>query len=99
MVVGSRMVVGVADSSKFGLMSFNAFALPRFKDGRLRPIVDRVVPFEKAADAYRAQVPAATPRFRTATAAMSRSLRRPDSTSSRACSAAIERASGHNGAT
>lgn len=33
---------------------FNAFALPRLKDGRLRPIVDRVVPFEKAADAYRA---------------------------------------------
>jgi putative PIG3 family NAD(P)H quinone oxidoreductase len=33
---------------------FNAFALPRLKDGRLRPIVDRVVPFEQAADAYRA---------------------------------------------
>lgn len=33
---------------------FNAFALPRLKDGRLRPVVDRVVPFDKAADAYRA---------------------------------------------
>ena len=33
---------------------FNAFALPRLKDGRLRPVVDRVVPLEKAADAYRA---------------------------------------------
>ena len=33
---------------------FNAFALPRLKDGRLKPVVDRVVPFEKAADAYRA---------------------------------------------
>ena len=33
---------------------FNAFALPSFKDGRLRPVVDREVPLEKAADAYRA---------------------------------------------
>ncbi|HWM94930.1 MAG TPA: NAD(P)H-quinone oxidoreductase [Thermoanaerobaculia bacterium] len=33
---------------------FQAFALPRLKDGRLRPVVDRVVPLEKAADAYRA---------------------------------------------
>lgn len=33
---------------------FNAFALPRLQDGRLRPIVDRVVPFEEASDAYRA---------------------------------------------
>lgn len=33
---------------------FNAFALPRLKDGRLRPIVDRVIPLEQAADAYRA---------------------------------------------
>jgi putative PIG3 family NAD(P)H quinone oxidoreductase len=33
---------------------FNAFALPRLKDGRLRPIVDRVIPFERAAEAYRA---------------------------------------------
>lgn len=33
---------------------FNAFALSRLKDGRLRPVVDRVVPFEQAADAYRA---------------------------------------------
>lgn len=33
---------------------FNAFALPRLKDGRLRPIVDRVVPFERASEAYKA---------------------------------------------
>lgn len=33
---------------------FNAFALPRLKDGRLRPVVDRVVPFERAAEAYKA---------------------------------------------
>ena len=31
---------------------FGAFALPRLKDGRLRPVVDRVVPFEQAAAAY-----------------------------------------------
>lgn len=33
---------------------FIAFALPRLKDGRLRPVVDRVVPFERAPEAYRA---------------------------------------------
>jgi putative PIG3 family NAD(P)H quinone oxidoreductase len=33
---------------------FSAFALPRFKDGRLRPVVDRVLPLARAAEAYRA---------------------------------------------
>jgi len=33
---------------------FSAFALPRLKDGRLRPVVDRVFPFERAAEAYKA---------------------------------------------
>ena len=33
---------------------FNAFALPRLKDGRLRPVVDRVIPFERAPEAYKA---------------------------------------------
>ena len=32
--------------------AFAAFALPRLADGRLRPQVDRVVPFEEVADAY-----------------------------------------------
>jgi tumor protein p53-inducible protein 3 len=32
---------------------FAEFALPRLKDGRLRPIVDRVIPLERAAEAYR----------------------------------------------
>ncbi|TLS49155.1 NAD(P)H-quinone oxidoreductase [Paenibacillus antri] len=32
---------------------FAAFALPRFADGRLRPIVDSVFPFEEAAEAHR----------------------------------------------
>ena len=34
--------------------AFAAFALPRLRDGRLRPVVDRVLPFEQAAEAYRA---------------------------------------------
>jgi putative PIG3 family NAD(P)H quinone oxidoreductase len=33
---------------------FNAFALPLLKEGRLRPIVDRVIPFERAPEAYKA---------------------------------------------
>ena len=32
---------------------FAGFALPRLKDGRLRPIVDRVIPLERVAEAYR----------------------------------------------
>jgi putative PIG3 family NAD(P)H quinone oxidoreductase len=31
---------------------FSDFALPRLKDGRLRPLVDQVFPFERVADAY-----------------------------------------------
>ncbi|MEM7482058.1 MAG: NAD(P)H-quinone oxidoreductase [Acidobacteriota bacterium] len=33
---------------------FMNFAQPRLEDGRLRPVVDRVLPFERIADAYRA---------------------------------------------
>ena len=33
---------------------FTAFALPRLRDGRLRPVVDRVVPFDRAPEAYKA---------------------------------------------
>jgi len=32
---------------------FAAFALPRLRDGRLHPVVDRVVPLERAAEAYK----------------------------------------------
>jgi len=33
---------------------FAAFALPRLRDGRLRPVVDRVLPFERAPEGYKA---------------------------------------------
>ncbi|HXO20452.1 MAG TPA: NAD(P)H-quinone oxidoreductase [Thermoanaerobaculia bacterium] len=33
---------------------FTAFALPRLADGRLRPVIDRVLPFERIAEAYAA---------------------------------------------
>ncbi|MCB1035674.1 MAG: NAD(P)H-quinone oxidoreductase, partial [Acidobacteria bacterium] len=34
------------------VQAFGTFALPRLADGRLRPIVDRVLPFDRIADAY-----------------------------------------------
>jgi len=32
----------------------SSFALPRLRDGRLRPVVDKVFPFDRAAEAYKA---------------------------------------------
>jgi len=34
--------------------AFAAFALPRFASGRLRPVIDRALPFERAPEAYAA---------------------------------------------
>ncbi len=34
--------------------AFGEFALPRLADGRLRPVLDRVFPFEQVAEAYAA---------------------------------------------
>ncbi|HET9225035.1 MAG TPA: NAD(P)H-quinone oxidoreductase [Thermoanaerobaculia bacterium] len=53
-IVGSLLRPRSRAEKALLVSDFNAFALPRLKDGRLRPVVDRVVPFEKAADAYRA---------------------------------------------
>ena len=53
-VVGSLLRPRSRPEKAMLVSDFNAFALPRLKDGRLRPIVERVVPFEEAADAYRA---------------------------------------------
>jgi putative PIG3 family NAD(P)H quinone oxidoreductase len=33
--------------------AFAAFALPRLRDGRLKPVVEKVIPFERAAEAYK----------------------------------------------
>ena len=42
-------------SEKAKLISdFAAFALPRLRDGRLCPVVDRVLPFERAPEGYKA---------------------------------------------
>jgi putative PIG3 family NAD(P)H quinone oxidoreductase len=34
--------------------AFAAFALPRLRDGRLRPVVERVLPFDRAPEAFKA---------------------------------------------
>lgn len=34
--------------------AFAAFALPRLRDGRLKPVVEKVIPFERAPEAYKA---------------------------------------------
>jgi len=42
-------------AEKAGLVeAFAAFALPRLRDGRLKPVVEKVIPFERAAEAYQA---------------------------------------------
>jgi putative PIG3 family NAD(P)H quinone oxidoreductase len=52
-IVGS-VLRGRSRAEKAGLVaSFADFALPRLRDGRLRPVVDEVLPFAGIADAYR----------------------------------------------
>jgi putative PIG3 family NAD(P)H quinone oxidoreductase len=52
-IVGS-VLRGRSRAEKAGLVaSFSDFGLDRLADGRLRPVVDAVLPFDEVADAYR----------------------------------------------
>ncbi|MEA2601404.1 MAG: hypothetical protein QOF89_2396 [Acidobacteriota bacterium] len=53
-VVGSLLRSRPREEKAQLVADFTAFALPRLRDGRLRPVVDRVIPFERAAEAYQA---------------------------------------------
>jgi putative PIG3 family NAD(P)H quinone oxidoreductase len=53
-VIGSVLRARPRDEKARLTADFTAFALPRLRDGRLRPVVDRVVPLERAAEAYQA---------------------------------------------
>jgi len=51
-VIGSVLRARPRDEKARLTAAFGAFALPRLADGRLRPVVDRVVPFNQVAEAY-----------------------------------------------
>jgi NADPH:quinone reductase-like Zn-dependent oxidoreductase len=52
-IVGSTLRPRPREEKARLVAAFAAFALPRLADCRLRPLVDSVFPFEKAAAAYR----------------------------------------------
>ena len=53
-VIGSVLRARPREEKARLTADFAAFALPRLRDGRLRPVVDRVFPLERAAEAYKA---------------------------------------------
>jgi putative PIG3 family NAD(P)H quinone oxidoreductase len=53
-LIGSVLRARPRDEKARLTADFAAFALPRLRDGRLRPVVDRVLPLERAAEAYQA---------------------------------------------
>lgn len=53
-LVGSVLRARSREEKEELVAAFSDFAAPRFADGRLRPQVDRVFPFERVADAYAA---------------------------------------------
>ncbi|HEY3570877.1 MAG TPA: NAD(P)H-quinone oxidoreductase [Thermoanaerobaculia bacterium] len=53
-VVGSLLRARPREEKARLTEGFAAFALPRLLDGRLRPVIDRVFPLERAAEAYKA---------------------------------------------
>jgi NADPH:quinone reductase-like Zn-dependent oxidoreductase len=53
-VIGSMLRARPREEKARLVADFTAFALPRLRDGRLRPVVDRIIPLERAAEAYQA---------------------------------------------
>lgn len=53
-IVGSVLRSRSREEKAEVVAAFGAFALPRLAAGRLRPVVDRVLPFDRIADAYAA---------------------------------------------
>jgi len=53
-VIGSVLRARSREEKAALVAAFSAFALPRLADGRLRPVVDRVLPFDRIAEGYAA---------------------------------------------